>query len=143
MTRVELGRDQQAATIAQPHLNRRSQGCARRFLAYVWLSHLHFHELRSRYLLQLFFPVVKECFPQASRAAKRSRTLPAFFLLCNQPAPLRLFFRLAHARSLPLPTRGGKMGFRDRSHRLPGPQSIAYQRDCPRPYHPLPRSLAV
>src|ERR1700741_3840932 len=87
-------------------------------LTQVWLRNLHFHELRPRYFLQLFLPVVKKCFTQASRAAKRGRTLPAFFLLCNQVAPLHLLFRLAHARSLPLPTRGGKMGFRDRSPQM-------------------------
>src|SRR5215469_13352952 len=119
MTRVELWRHHQAATITKPHLNRRSQRCARMSLAQVWLRNLHFHELRPRYFLQLFFPVVKKCFTHAPRTAKRSRTLPALFLLCNQAAPLHSLFRLAHARSLPLPTRGGKMGFRYRSRSQP------------------------
>src|SRR5215475_4167624 len=87
-------------------------------LAQLWLRHFHFHELRPRYFLQLFFPVVKKCFPQAPRPAKRGRTLPAFFLLCNEAAPLHVLFRLVHARSLPLPARGGKMRFRYRSPRM-------------------------
>ena len=44
-------------------------------LAQVWHSNCHFHALRSRYFLQLFFPIVKKCSPQAPRAAKRCRTL--------------------------------------------------------------------
>jgi hypothetical protein len=115
VTRVELWRDHQAATVVQPHLNGRSQRCPRISLAQVWLRNLHFHKPRARYFLQLFFPVVKECFAQTPRAAKRGRTLPAFFLLCNQAAPLPQFFRFVHARSLPLLTQGGKMRFRDRS----------------------------
>jgi hypothetical protein len=45
---------------------------------------------------------------------QRPRTLAAAFLLCNQAALLDLLFMSVHTRSLPLPTRGGKMGFRYR-----------------------------
>src|ERR1700751_2840521 len=94
-------------------------------LAQVWLRNLHFYELPLRHFLQLFLPVVKKCFPHAPRAAKRGCTLPTFFLLCNQVAPLHLLFRLAHARSLPLPTRGGKMGFKYRSRNIVTCTSVA------------------